>query len=370
MSRAETLRGEGMGFTRITNADTTGKGVVGLPDTPGLSTADMQKRFDELALDVIIPKFNALLESLEEETAALSIGAKPPTGITANKRMQSILEVIAATALNADSVAKDAKNTAQNADSKIDEAARTVNQIAYMLDPITGTVLPISQVITSIYDSMRPAPLTADAYAALNLTADEYASYQITAYEYAMYAADLFGSREENGLSWNHLTDKPFGETVHQSICDFSTTPEISFDAIGYTWWKISNLTPSYEQLLETDFTTDYADAVTVRRPKASEFLLNEAACSAFLFAESPQAGFIICYQTGTIETSIATVDVPETGIYFGYAQGATPPATHVISVSYTEVNKLEEKYIPDELYAEIDNRIDAYIEEALGGEY
>ena len=44
-----------MAFTRITTADTTGKGVVGLPDTPGLDTAEMQQKFDELALDVIIP---------------------------------------------------------------------------------------------------------------------------------------------------------------------------------------------------------------------------------------------------------------------------------------------------------------------------
>lgn len=54
-----------MSFTKITEADTTNKGVVGLPDTPSLSTMEMQQKFDELATDVIIPKFNNLVDELD-----------------------------------------------------------------------------------------------------------------------------------------------------------------------------------------------------------------------------------------------------------------------------------------------------------------
>lgn len=64
-----------MAFTKITNVDTANKGVVGLPDTPGLSTAAMQAKFDELATDVIIPKHNSLIDELEATTAAASIGS-------------------------------------------------------------------------------------------------------------------------------------------------------------------------------------------------------------------------------------------------------------------------------------------------------
>lgn len=53
-----------MAFQNITNADTTGKGVVGLPDVPGLSTGAMQQKFDELAMDVIIPKYNDTVNQL------------------------------------------------------------------------------------------------------------------------------------------------------------------------------------------------------------------------------------------------------------------------------------------------------------------
>lgn len=54
-----------MEFTKITSEDTQNKGVVGLADTPNLTTGEMQKKFDELATDVIIPKFNNLCDELE-----------------------------------------------------------------------------------------------------------------------------------------------------------------------------------------------------------------------------------------------------------------------------------------------------------------
>lgn len=46
---------------KISSADRAGKGVTGLPDTPGLSTGDMQARFDSLG-NLSIDKFNALVE--------------------------------------------------------------------------------------------------------------------------------------------------------------------------------------------------------------------------------------------------------------------------------------------------------------------
>lgn len=54
-----------MAFEKITEADTNGKGNVGRPDTPGVSSAEMQRILDELPREVIIPKFNGLVEALE-----------------------------------------------------------------------------------------------------------------------------------------------------------------------------------------------------------------------------------------------------------------------------------------------------------------
>lgn len=46
---------------KITSADRSNKGVTGLPDTPGLSTGDMQARFDSLG-NLAINKFNAVVD--------------------------------------------------------------------------------------------------------------------------------------------------------------------------------------------------------------------------------------------------------------------------------------------------------------------
>ena len=55
-----------MSFTKIEQSDLTGKGVIGLPDSPNLSTTDMQSKLDEIALDVIVPKFNELSDELDD----------------------------------------------------------------------------------------------------------------------------------------------------------------------------------------------------------------------------------------------------------------------------------------------------------------
>ena len=53
-----------MKFNKITETDLLNKGVLWLPDTPGLTTHDMQAKFDELVRDVMVPKFNALMDEL------------------------------------------------------------------------------------------------------------------------------------------------------------------------------------------------------------------------------------------------------------------------------------------------------------------
>lgn len=48
---------------KVSSADRAGKGVTGLPDTPGLSTGDMQARFDSLG-NLAIDKFNNMVDSV------------------------------------------------------------------------------------------------------------------------------------------------------------------------------------------------------------------------------------------------------------------------------------------------------------------
>lgn len=64
-----------MAFTKITDEDLLNKGVIGLPDTPGLSTSEMQAKFEQTAREVIVPKFNHLVDDLSNPSAASQIGA-------------------------------------------------------------------------------------------------------------------------------------------------------------------------------------------------------------------------------------------------------------------------------------------------------
>lgn len=71
-----------MAFTdnKITTADLNGKGVVGLPDAPQLSAENMQKKFDEIATDVIVPKFNALCDEMDEVIPPITLPEEPADG--------------------------------------------------------------------------------------------------------------------------------------------------------------------------------------------------------------------------------------------------------------------------------------------------
>ncbi|MEG1104904.1 MAG: hypothetical protein RSD78_08700, partial [Oscillospiraceae bacterium] len=71
-----------MGFSKITDIQLENKGILGLPDTPQITSGEMKRKFDELPREVIIPAFNSNVESLLLESAADEIGAAPPLGIT------------------------------------------------------------------------------------------------------------------------------------------------------------------------------------------------------------------------------------------------------------------------------------------------
>lgn len=107
-----------MAFTKITNADTANKGVVGLPDTPGLSAHDMQAKFDELATDVIIPKHNYLIDELEAQGSAWSLGAYETAHTVGQTTVQGVLYGLDTAITNEDTSLKayvNAKDNATNA---------------------------------------------------------------------------------------------------------------------------------------------------------------------------------------------------------------------------------------------------------------
>ena len=69
-----------MSLSPITEEMLAGKGNLGRPDTPGVTTAEMQRILDELPRAVIVPAFNALIEALTAAAGAAALGAAGPDG--------------------------------------------------------------------------------------------------------------------------------------------------------------------------------------------------------------------------------------------------------------------------------------------------
>lgn len=70
-----------MAFTRITEDDLQGKGVIGQPEVPGLSALEMQQSVEQIVREVAIPGINRLAEELEAATGAAGIGMERPAGM-------------------------------------------------------------------------------------------------------------------------------------------------------------------------------------------------------------------------------------------------------------------------------------------------
>lgn len=84
---------------KIETNDYAQKGVRELQDVPSLASGEMQRKFDELSVDVVIPAHNRLIDELAASTAASQLGS---TGGTVQSELS---EIRSAVALKADSSA-------------------------------------------------------------------------------------------------------------------------------------------------------------------------------------------------------------------------------------------------------------------------
>lgn len=132
-----------MSFSTITSEDTDGLGNVGQPDTPDLTTTEMQELLDSLP-NMIIDKFNEHIEELEATTAAAYIGASVPSTLTASANIQSIITAMASR-LN---TAYTNNHTHSNKDV-LDTITET-NKTAYdSLVNVLGTIDTLQSTLTS-----------------------------------------------------------------------------------------------------------------------------------------------------------------------------------------------------------------------------
>ena len=64
-----------MAFTKLENSDFNKKGASSLPNQPKIGATALKAKFDEPAKNVVAPAYNRLIDELEAETGAASLGA-------------------------------------------------------------------------------------------------------------------------------------------------------------------------------------------------------------------------------------------------------------------------------------------------------
>jgi len=132
-------------FTRI---DRTDKGVVGLPDTPNLSTTEMQEKLDELGA-MAVDGANHLMDELENNGAA-NIGMLPPPGYDGEENVQAILD---------DTAAKAGQSAAMAHTHANKSILDTITQIFIdTLQRLVTLFVNITSISTSVTDSNNAIP--------------------------------------------------------------------------------------------------------------------------------------------------------------------------------------------------------------------
>lgn len=145
-----------MAFDKITDEDRAGKGNYGQPDTPELTTSDMQLQMDSLP-NLAIDKFNDFIDVLNSNKAAKSIGAEVPTGIQAQENVQSILNaMVLNVGLNTQNRHSHSNKTAL--DTITQEALSSYDRLVTLLDAIlsietsltnNGAAVPTSAAVAA-----------------------------------------------------------------------------------------------------------------------------------------------------------------------------------------------------------------------------
>lgn len=143
--------------------------------------------------------------------------------------------------------------------------------------------------------------------------------------------SELFGG------SWNDLTDKPFYEENNQTTIEWdgSTDGRVTFVVSGRTYYKISDNTPTADDIAASTFELSNGESVSVTSELFTGFTNGMAKIGDYLYVIDEST------YTGDGDLSIASSD----GIYVCVIDGVYPSKFTYGAVT---IHQLEEKFIPD----------------------
>jgi hypothetical protein len=190
---------------------------------------------------------------------------------------------------------------------------------------------------------------------------------------------------DENGnlnlvSSWNDLSDKPFYDETKTATLDYTNLPTTNIEFNGIFLYKVTDNILTTDDLISANVRlscTNGEGAVTDISQELNADLLE---IYPFSFGNAYQwrgtSGGIefmcmvaVATETGEFEYEGMTFNITETGTYVCFVPYSTVTQNSMTLV-WGKLKTLDIKFIPNDLYTEIDQRIEDYINEALGGEY
>lgn len=170
-----------MSFTKITNADFNDNGALSMPNRPSetKSAQEIKRLFDAPAREVVAPAYNRLIDELEAETGAASLGAVAPTGASGNT-VQEILNGVYGAISTAVVDVREIKDEIEELSEEVGTFAddiETLQQEAHthsnkeLLDTYNNTNADISGAIAESHDHTNKALL--DTYVVPNATIED-----------------------------------------------------------------------------------------------------------------------------------------------------------------------------------------------------
>ena len=237
-----------MPFTKIEAKDYDGKGVTGLPDIPRLDTLDMQKKFDELAKDVAIPKHNVLVDELSGETAADNLGIADDIAdfINPTKKIKPLLVTFA-------------KKIKENSNDRHTHENKTV------LDSITDTAIKAWNKVSNLFTNIDGVEDVVSGR-----TSKIPSSFAISQYVQQMGGGDMVQSiydRNGNGIvdDAEALGGKAAGEYQTAESQELQTTSKSIVGAVNEVFNKTKDVLNTKEEIEGNTDPTAIAGALSVK---------------------------------------------------------------------------------------------------------
>lgn len=185
-----------------------------------------------------------------------------------------------------------------------------------------------------------------------------------------------------SGISnWNDLTDKPFYDDGGTVILDYANPPVTHIDLNNVFLGKVTDDLLTADHLNGAKLLLSFTDNGVISNI-SQELNIDTIQVFNFSFGTAYQFECVTDGTTFLVMIGIASqtgefdpfgdgnlINIAETGTYMGCVPyGIEIPNS--ISLEYDFIKTLDIKFIPQELLTTIDQRIENYINEALGGEY